>query len=90
MDSEALALEQALKELRKNMEKSLVRQIGSNCAQIANNKKKTFKTLEAEKLQSLKASSASYLSNFKSSAKGKWVNQATEAFSKTGDKLNEV
>lgn len=90
MDSEALALEQALKELRKNMEKSLVRQIGSNCAQVANNKQKTLKTLEAEKLQSLKSISASYLSNFKSSAKGKWVNQATEAFNKTGDKLKGI
>lgn len=90
MSKEALALEKALKELRKNLEKILIMQIGRNCAQTSNTKKNTVKTLGEMKVQGLKSGSDSYLSSFKSSAKGQWVNQATETFQNTSNKLKKL
>ena len=90
MSKEAMALDKALKELRKNLEKMLIMQIGRNCSQTSNVKKVMVKTLGESKTQSLNSSCSSYLSNFKSSAKGQWVNQATETFQNTSNKLKKL
>ena len=88
--SEALELERKLKALRKNLEKALVMQIGRNSAQTSHTKKELVKTLGETKLQNLKSSSSSFVSSFKSSAKGQWVNQATETFQNTSNKLSKM
>lgn len=90
MSKDTLALEKALKEIRKNLEKTLIMQIGRNSAQTSNTKKAIVKTLGETKIQELKSGSSSYLSSFKGSAKGQWVNQATETFQNTSNKLGEI
>jgi hypothetical protein len=48
------------------------------------------KTLGDSKTQALNSGCSSYLSSFKSSAKGQWVNQATETFQNTSNKLQKL
>jgi hypothetical protein len=69
MSKEALALEKALKELRKNLEKILIMQIGRSCSQTSNTKKSMVKTLGDSKTQALNSGCSSYLSSFKSFSK---------------------
>lgn len=90
MSKDTLALEKALKELRKNLEKTLIMQMGRNCAETSNTKKTMVKTLGETKIQALKSGSSSYLSSFKGSAKGQWVNQAAVTFQNTSNKIGKI
>ncbi len=85
MDDE---LKEKLKDLRKQMEKALIRSTIATQSKVTSQVKKQQVTqLEKAKLASLKNSASSYSISFKASAKGKWVTQAQQAFTQTSEQL---
>ncbi|WP_430603739.1 hypothetical protein [Enterococcus sp. DIV0724b] len=46
--------------------------------------------MEKEKMIGLKSTSSSYLSSFKTSAKGQWVKQAEQIFKQTTEQFDDL
>ncbi len=89
MSSKKMKLE--LKRLRKELEKALIRgMVAPACVQTAETKKQLVKSMGQARVERLKSSSANYISNFQSSAKGAWVTKAKTTFENTSKKLTTI
>ncbi|OJG74503.1 hypothetical protein RV12_GL002560 [Enterococcus quebecensis] len=80
-----------LKRLRKELEKALIRSlVAPPCVQTAETKKQLVKSMGQARVERLRSSSANYISNFQSSAKGAWVTKAKTTFENTSKKLTTI
>lgn len=85
------ALKESLADIRKELEKKLIQTVvASQSYTTSENRKKVVKLTEKEKLSGLKTSTGSYLSSFKTSAKGQWVNQAEQIFKQTTEQFDDL
>ncbi|MBO0469842.1 hypothetical protein JZO66_04745 [Enterococcus sp. DIV0242_7C1] len=89
MSNEKLKLE--LERLKKQMEKTMISVfVAPPSVQTANTRKEIVKSMGQSRMERLKSSSTSYMSNFQSSAKGAWVTKAKSTFENTSQKLNNI
>lgn len=84
-------LKEDLLNIRKNLERNLIRTVlaGQSHA-TTENRKQLMKQMEKTTIDGLKNTSSSYLTDFTTSAKGKWVKQAKQTFEQTTEQFNNV
>lgn len=77
-------LQEALHELKKETEKTVIRTwVASQVHASSENRKKMMKVTKENTIQELKSYSSSYVASFSTSAKGQWVTQAKNAVKET-------
>lgn len=85
------SLKNKLKDIRKNLEKSLICSItASQCKATSDIRKQVIEQMEKTSIQGLKSNSKGYLESFTATAKGQWVEQAQTAFKNTSTRLDEL
>lgn len=89
MSNEKMTME--LKELRKALEKALIRStVAQPCVQTTKTRKELVKNMGQSRVERLKSSSSNYISNFQSSSKGAWVTKVKTTFENTSTKLTTI
>lgn len=85
------ALKENLADIRKELEKKLIQTfVASQSRATSENRKQMINQMEKEKMNGLKSTSSSYLSSFKTSAKGQWVKQAEQTFKQTTEQFDNL
>lgn len=80
-----------LADIQKELEKKLIQAfVAGQSNATSENRKQMIKQMEKGKMEALKSMSSSYLSSFKTSAKGQWVKQAEETFKQTTEQFDSL
>lgn len=83
-------LQKNLLDARKNLEKGLIQNfVASQSHATSENRKQMMARMEAEKVAGIKRNGSNYTKNLSTSAKGKWVDKAKQAFKETTEQLDK-
>lgn len=84
-------LEDSLKEIQKNTEKKMIHLFTASQANaISENRKLLIKEQKRNSVADLESNCKNYLDKFATSAKGKWVKKAQEAFKSIDKDFNNI
>lgn len=91
MSKDGVELQRELLKIKKDLEKSIIRgNIAPQSVQTSLIKKELVKSMGQSRIERLKNTSANYIANFQSSAKGEWVKKVQTSFESTSQKMSSL